>query len=115
MSFTHRRAARLIEEAFAIEVFPHDGINDESLLLTYSRFHQDYKTTFPGKIRSLGCSAAHACYVAMGRADAALLANDSYAGLAATRVIVEAAGGKIFSVQGGEFFLNDYLDARKVR
>ncbi len=97
-----------------IRISRQDEINDESLLLTYSRFHQHYYTTFPGKIRNLGCSSAHACYVAMGRAEAAVLANDSYAGLAAARVIVEAAGGKILSVNGEEFFLNDYLDSQKI-
>jgi myo-inositol-1(or 4)-monophosphatase len=100
--------------SIAIQVSRQEEINDESLLLTYSRFHQDYQTTFPGKIRSLGCSTAHACYVAMGRADAAVLANDSYAGLAAARVIVEAAGGQIYSMQAGEFHLNDYLDSSKI-
>jgi myo-inositol-1(or 4)-monophosphatase len=44
-------------------------IDNESLLLTYSRFNQKYRSTFPGKIRSLGCASAHICYVAMGRAD----------------------------------------------
>jgi myo-inositol-1(or 4)-monophosphatase len=91
-----------------------DGINDESMLLTYSRFHQHYRSTFPGKIRSLGCTSAHLCYVAMGRADAALIANESFQGLAAARVIVEAAGGKFSKLDGSEFFLNEYLDGQKI-
>lgn len=91
-----------------------DGINDESLLLTYSRFHQHYRSTFPGKIRSLGCTTAHICYVAMGRADAALIANDSFQGLAAARVILEAAGGKFAKRDGSGFFLNEYLDGQKI-
>ena len=89
-------------------------VNDESLLLTYSRFHQHYKTSFPGKIRNLGCTTAHICYVATGRADAALIANESYKGLAAARVIIEAAGGKIFRMDGSGFFLNEYLDGQKI-
>jgi myo-inositol-1(or 4)-monophosphatase len=91
-----------------------DGINDESLLLTYSRFHQHYRSAFPGKIRSLGCTSAHICYVAMGRADAALIANESFQGLAAARVILEAAGGKFAKRDGNEFNLNEYLDGRKI-
>ncbi len=89
-------------------------VNDESLLLTYSRFHLHYRAGFPGKIRNLGCTAAHLCYVAMGRADAALIAHESYADLAAAQIIVNAAGAKIQKVSGGEFFLNEYLDGQRI-
>jgi myo-inositol-1(or 4)-monophosphatase len=91
---------------------PH--VDDESLLLTYSRFHKHYTSKFPGKIRDLGCTTAHICYVALGRADAAIIANESYQGLAAARVIIEAAGGKITRMDGREFFLNEYLDGQKI-
>jgi myo-inositol-1(or 4)-monophosphatase len=89
-------------------------LNDESLLLIYSRFHNHYRPTFPGKIRNLGCTAAHICYVAMGRAEAAVITNESYQDLAAARVIIEAAGGKFFKMDGSEFFLNEYLDGKKI-
>lgn len=89
-------------------------IDDESLLLTYSRFHQNYRSTFPGKIRSLGCASAHICYVAMGRADAAVITNESFQGLAAARVILEAAGGTICKIDGSEFHLNEYLDGQRI-
>ena len=97
-----------------IRVSTQESITDESLLLTYSRFHNHYHSTFPGKIRDLGCTAAHICYVAMGRAEAAVVANESYQDLAAARVIIEAAGGKIYKIDGGEFFLNEYLDGRRI-
>lgn len=97
-----------------IRISPQEGINDESLLLTYSRFHERYRSGFPGKIRALGCTAAHICYVAMGRAEAALLAYESYKDLAAAAVIMEAAGGKIFKMDGKEFFLGDYVDGRRI-
>ncbi len=89
-------------------------IDDESLLLTYSRFHQNYQSTFPGKIRSLGCASAHICYVAMGRADAAVITNDSFQGLAAARVILESAAGKICKMDGSDFHLNEYLDGQRI-
>jgi myo-inositol-1(or 4)-monophosphatase len=89
-------------------------IDDESLLLTYSRFHRRYRTTFPGKIRDLGCTGAHICYVAMGRADAALVANESFQDLAAACIILAAAGGKICKVDGSDFFLNEHLDGQKI-
>ena len=97
-----------------IQVSDQKSIDDESLLLTYSRFHQNYSSTFPGKIRNLGCTAAHVCYVAMGRAEAALIANESYQDLAAVRVIIEAAGGKIYTMDGKEFFLNEDLDGQRI-
>ncbi len=97
-----------------IRISTQDNINDESLLLTYSRFHQHYSSTFPGKIRALGCASAHICYVAMGRAEAAVIANESYPGLAAACIIVEAAGGKISKMDGTDFFLNEYLDGTKI-
>ncbi len=90
------------------------SIDDESLLFTFSRFHQHYRSTFPGKIRNLGCASAHICYIAMGRADAAVIANESFQGLAAARVIIEAAGGKVCTFDGCDFHLNDYLDGQKI-
>ncbi|MGD2124722.1 MAG: inositol monophosphatase family protein [Desulfobacteraceae bacterium] len=96
-----------------VRVSVQEDINDESLLLTYSRFHQHYRSTFPGKIRDLGCTAAHVCYVAMGRAEAALLANESYEDLAAVRVIIKAARGRIYKMDGTELFLNEYLDGQR--
>ena len=62
----------------------------------------------------MGCTSAHICYVAQGRADAAIIANESFQGLAAARVIIEAAGGKIYKMDGSEFFLNDYLDGGQI-
>lgn len=97
-----------------IGVTTQESVDDESLLLTFSRFHQYYESSFPGKIRDMGSIGAHVCYVAMGRADAAVTANESYKDLAAVRVIIEAAGGKISKVDGGDFYLNDYLDGRKI-
>ncbi len=98
-----------------IHVSQQDALSDESVLLTYSRFHQRYDADFPGKIRNLGCTGGHVCYVATGRAEAALINNLSYADLGAVRVIIEAAGGKIFKMDGSEFFLNEYLDTPMIR
>ncbi len=96
-----------------IRISSQDVINDESLLLTYSRFHQRYRSNFPGKIRNLGCTAAHLCYVAAGCAEGAVIANESYQELAAASIIVNAAGGKIHKMDGGEFFLADYIHGDK--
>jgi myo-inositol-1(or 4)-monophosphatase len=110
--------ARAGKEAFwgkkKIQISDAQIINDESVLFTFSRFHQYYQSTFPGKIRNLGCASAHICYVAMGRADGAVIANESFQGLAAARVIIEAAGGKVCNFDGCNFHLNEYLDGQKI-
>lgn len=97
-----------------IHVSEQKNINDESLLLKFSRFHNHYSSTFPGKIRDFGCTGAHICYVAMGRAEAAIIANESFQDLAAPGIILEAAGGKICKIDGSDFFLNEYLDGQKI-
>jgi myo-inositol-1(or 4)-monophosphatase len=104
-AFKDKEEIRISEQA---------SINDESLFLTYSRFHNRYKINFPGKIRNMGCTSAHICYVATGRAEAAVIANESYRDLAAARIIIEAAGGKLLKMDGSEVFLNEYLDGRVI-
>jgi len=52
--------------------------------------------------------------VAKGRADAAIIANESYQDLAATRVIIEAAGGKICKMDGSKFHLGDYIEGGRI-
>ncbi len=98
-----------------ISVSNQESIDDESLLLTYSRFHHHYSSSsFPGKIRDFGCTSTHICYVATGRAEAAIIANESYQDLAATCIIVEAAGGKIYKMDGNDFSLSEYSDAHRI-
>jgi myo-inositol-1(or 4)-monophosphatase len=94
-----------------IAISPQENIDDESLLLTYSRFHERYHTRFPGKIRNLGCTSAHICYVAMGRAEAAIIAHESFQDLAAVQVIAESAGGEIYRLKGSKFSPSEYLDS----
>ncbi len=98
-----------------IRISPQETVNDETLLLTYSRFHQHYVTKFPGKIRNMGCTAAHICYVATGRAEAAIIGNESYRDIAAAWIIVQAAGGKIYRMDGAEFILGEDPDGQGKR
>jgi myo-inositol-1(or 4)-monophosphatase len=90
------------------------SVDEGRLILTFSRFHRHYRTDFPGKVRNLGCTAAHLCYVAMGRADAAVVTNESFKDLAAAAVILEAAGGRIYTMGGDPFHVGDHLDGRKI-
>lgn len=92
-----------------------EEVSNESVLLTYSRFQDHYRSTFPGKIRNLGSTAAHVCYVARGRAEAALLAHVSYQDLAAAQIILNAAGGKICKLDGTEFHLSEYLSGQRIK
>lgn len=112
--FYARAGYKAFRDEEEIHISFQDTITDESLLLTHSRFHQYYHSTFPGKIRDLGCTSAHLCYVAMGRAEAAVIAHESYQDLAAARVITEAAGAKIFKMDGSDFLLDDYLDGGRI-
>ena len=98
-----------------ISVSKQENIDDESLCLTYSRFHHHYHATFPGKIRNMGSTAAHICYVAMGRAEAAVISNESYQGLAAVRVIIEAAGGGLYRMDGNRFSLDEYSEGQNIQ
>ena len=97
-----------------ISIADRGSFSQESLLLTYSRFNLHYQSVFPGKIRSYGSTGAHACYVAMGRADAAISASETFKDLAAVRVIVEAAGGRLFKLNGSEFYIGDYVDGQRI-
>jgi myo-inositol-1(or 4)-monophosphatase len=97
-----------------IKIPSQEDVSNESVLLTYSRFQNHYRSTFPGKIRNLGSTAAHICYVARGRAEAALLAHVSYQDLAAAQIILNAAGGKICKLDGTEFHLSEYLGGQRI-
>src|SRR5271157_800299 len=89
-------------------------IDNESLALVYSRFHQDFSSTFPGKIRNFGSSAGHLAYVARGAADACFIKNVNVRDLAAGSIILEAAGGEIRYLDGRPFQVGEHLDGRRV-
>lgn len=91
-----------------------EAVDDESLLLTYSRFHTDFATQFPGKVRSLGSSVAHIAYVARGAAAGAVLGNVHAWDVAAGQVILEAAGGSIRDMHGKKVDLSNYLEGEKI-
>ena len=83
-------------------------LDNESLLLTYSRFHSDFITKLTGKVRSLGSTAAHMAYVARGAASGAIMGNVHIWDIAAGQVILEAAGGAIRDLSGKKVDLADY-------
>jgi myo-inositol-1(or 4)-monophosphatase len=89
-------------------------VDNESLLLTYSRFHSDYTINFPGKLRSLGSTVAHIAYVARGASCGAVIGNVHVWDLAAGLVILEAAGGSIKTLSGKKVDLSAYLSGEKI-
>jgi myo-inositol-1(or 4)-monophosphatase len=115
MDLFHARAG---EKAYwndrVIEISDRGGVSQESLILTFSRFHQHYECRFPGKIRDFGSTGVHLCYVAMGRADAAFTSNESFKDLAAVNVIIEAAGGRLSKIDGRKFLLGDYMEGQRI-
>ena len=90
------------------------AMDNESLLLTYSRFHSDFITHLPGKVRSLGSTAAHMAYVARGAASGAVLGNVHVWDLAAGLVILQAAGGAVRDLEGKKVDLSGYLSGEKI-
>lgn len=50
----------------------------------------------------------------MGSAEGAVVFNESYQDLAAVGVIIEAAGGRIFQMNGEPFYLNDHVGRGRV-
>ena len=97
-----------------IRVREQSTVDNESLILVYSRFHQDFSTNFPGKIRNFGSSAGHMAYVARGAADACFIKNVNVQDLAAGSIILEAAGGAITFMDGSPFHVGDYLEGSRV-
>lgn len=97
-----------------IKVRKDPTIDNESLVLVYSRFHNDFASNFPGKIRNLGSSAGHLAYVARSAADACIMKNVTVRDLAAGSIILEAAGGEIRYMNGNRFHVGDILDGRRV-
>jgi myo-inositol-1(or 4)-monophosphatase len=90
------------------------ALDNESLLLTYSRFHMDFVTHLTGKVRSLGSTAAHMAYVARGAASCAILGNVHVWDLAAGSVLLEAAGGSLCDLDGKKVDLAVYLNGEKI-
>jgi myo-inositol-1(or 4)-monophosphatase len=106
------REAQLNDDPISVREDP--TVDNESLVLVYSRFHNDFTSTFPGKLRNFGSSAGHMAYVARGAADACLIKNVSVRDLAAGSIILEAAGGEIRFFDGRPFHVAEYLDGRRV-
>ena len=89
----------------------------ESVLLTVSRMHQRYRImpTYPGKIRSLGSTVAHLCYVATGSAHATLLGRVHLWDIAAGLAMLMKNGGELRYMSGLSVSLSDLMTGEPAR
>ncbi len=76
-----------------IAVRSEDVLDTEAAIYAPSNTHRRYTIRYPGKVRSLGSTAAHMCYVARGKAVGALLGWPKVWDVAAAMAIVRRAGG----------------------
>jgi len=96
---------------------PFDQVRRESLLLTVSRIHKRFEinSEYPGKIRSLGSTEAHICYVATGSADVALVSGSYIWDLVAGIAMLYRNGGTARYINGDAFcFSKDLLRKKKL-
>ncbi|MBL0714074.1 MAG: inositol monophosphatase, partial [Desulfosarcina sp.] len=96
---------------------PFDKTHSESVLLTVSRAHKrfDIKPDYPGKVRCLGSTQAHICYVATGSADVALVSGSYIWDLAAGVAMLYRNGGTARYFNGDQFFfLEELFQKRKL-
>lgn len=86
----------------------------ETILLAFSRFHRTsrLKVEFPGKVRSLGSTIAHAAYAAAGSCDVALLARSLIWDLAPGLILMREAGGVMRYLYGSEVSLGHIWDGQ---
>jgi myo-inositol-1(or 4)-monophosphatase len=79
-----------------------DLLDSEAWLCTSSNVHRRYQIDHPGKVRSLGCLAAHLCYTARGIAAGAIIGMPYIWDMAGGLAILRRAGGDIRTLHGGE-------------
>lgn len=88
-----------------------DPTSPEAILLTGARFYRRCAISrdYPGKIRSLGSTIAHLCYVAAGSADAALVQRVSIWDLAAGVAMLHQNHGVLEYIDGTPVDLGELL------
>lgn len=102
---------RLLRNGTPVRVSAPRKFDRETSLLVGSRFHRSHvvDTTYRGKIRSLGSTVAHLCYVATGAADAVLVSNVHIWDFAAGLAMLESNGGIFTYLDGAKVDLADWI------
>jgi myo-inositol-1(or 4)-monophosphatase len=91
-------------------------LHRESSLFIASRLHRYYRVSpdYPGKLRNLGSSIAHLCYIAGGNADAALLERVHIWDIAAGMAMLVLNGGVLHYIDGTPVRLEPLLTGEQV-
>lgn len=92
-----------------------DPFGREAVLLSGARFHRRFSVSsaYRGKIRSLGSTVAHLCYVATGSADAAFIPEVSIWDLAAGWAMLLYNQGVLEYFDGTPVTVEELLATRK--
>ncbi len=92
-------------------------LHRESLLLSTSGLHRQaaLSSAYRGKVRSLGSTIGHMCFVATGSADAALLGRVWLWDLLPGWALLQAAGGILKFLHGPMVDLTDLYDGTQAR
>ena len=92
-------------------------LHRESLLLAVSKLHRQaaVSTTYRGKVRSLGSTIGHMCFVAAGSADAALLGRVWIWDLLPGWALLKSTGGILKYLHGPQVRLDDLYDGSRAR
>ena len=113
--FCSSRAGDVLRNAQPAALIPPRPLQRESVLLSVSRLHRRVmlQGSYPGKVRSLGSTIGHICYVATGSADAALLGRVWLWDLLPGYALLKAAGGVLKYLHGTAVDLQDLVDGSK--
>lgn len=87
----------------------------ETSLFIASRLHRDYciDPSYPGKLRNLGSSTAHLCYVATGSADAALVERVYVWDIAPGLAMLQGNGGTLVYLDGTPVQISSLLQGQR--
>jgi myo-inositol-1(or 4)-monophosphatase len=92
---------------------PSERWDENSLLCVPSDCHWRYEIHFSGTTRALGSAAAHLCYVARGSAVATLLGDPGIWDIVAGAAVLQAAGGALRYLAGGDVEMKELLERGK--
>ena len=90
-------------------------LHSESVILAFSRLHRAHRLSqaYRGKVRSLGSTIGHMCFVAAGSADVALLDRVCIWDLAPGLAMLVRNGGVLRYLHGAEVSLTELMDGRR--
>ncbi len=109
-------AGEVLRNGKAVRMREPGPIHRESSLFIASRLHRYYTVDrdYPGKLRNLGSTLAHLCYVASGNADAALIERVYIWDVAAGMAMLGLNGGVLRYIDGSDVELAPLLAGERI-